>query len=112
MPPSVEQRFSDIGDDIWTGWSFVDCAPAYNPCRAAYLEYVGAGNSRASWDAVAVLVAVRGTANLTLATRPEQSLFRFTPGTNIITPTTYRPGKDMEVRRTGENVWTPNASAT
>lgn len=62
MPPSVEQIFSDIGDEIYHGGALTDCAPASSPCRQAYHDFHGPSRGRNSWDPVAVLLAVRGAA--------------------------------------------------
>lgn len=94
MPPNVEQRFSDLGDNVWTGWSLANCAPVISPVRAAYIRYLGKGNSRPSWDAVSLLLAVREVDGLTQVTRPEHNLFKYTPGNNT-------------VLWDGHNLWTP-----
>jgi len=62
MPPSVQQIFSDIGDDVNTGARLSFCTPISNPCRQAYIDWQGLGNPRSSWDLVVVLAAVRGAA--------------------------------------------------
>jgi hypothetical protein len=60
MPDSVQMIFSDVGDGIWHGAALTSCAHANNPCREAYLAYLGPGRARQSWDPIAVAVAVRG----------------------------------------------------
>lgn len=50
----------EIGDSIFTGSRLFTETPATNPVRRAYELYVGAGNSRESWDLTAVYYAVRG----------------------------------------------------
>ena len=57
MPPSVQKIFSDVGDDVWTGSRLSWCAPLRNPCRQAFIDYLGFGNARPSWDPIVVLAA-------------------------------------------------------
>ena len=61
MPDSVEQVFSDLGDDVWHGAALsTACSDAHNPCRQAYVDMLGYGGARPSWDPLVVLFAVRG----------------------------------------------------
>lgn len=60
MPPTVQMIFSDIGDEVLHGGKLTTCAAPTNPCRQAYVDYLGPGGSRQSWDPVVVMLAVRG----------------------------------------------------
>lgn len=60
MPASVEQIFSDIGDQVYTGGVLTDCAPDSNPCRRAIIDQQGPGNPRCSWDPIVTMAAIRG----------------------------------------------------
>jgi len=64
LPPTVEQVFSDLGDDVWHGGAMTSCAPVESPCRQAYIDTLGPGADRRSWDPIVVLLAVRGAAAL------------------------------------------------
>ncbi len=56
---------SEHGEHIRTGAGLRSALPEPHPVRVAYERYLqGAERSRASWDQVAVLYAVRGTADL------------------------------------------------
>ncbi|MBN1347106.1 MAG: nucleoside hydrolase [Phycisphaerae bacterium] len=54
--------FSGLGDDIHTG-SRLKETPADNPVRRAYELYLGRKKTRASWDPICVLFAVRDKAD-------------------------------------------------
>ena len=44
-----------------TGGALSRCAEESNPCRAAYISYLGGPNlNRPSWDLLVALAAVRG----------------------------------------------------
>jgi len=62
MPPEVKMVFSGakVGADVQSGGALSDCAGDDNPCRQAYIDYVGYGNTRSSWDPLTTLYAVRG----------------------------------------------------
>jgi len=63
MPPEVEIVYSgfEIGIQVQSGGRLTDCASQNNPCRQAFIDYGGRGQSRYSWDPLSTLVAVRGT---------------------------------------------------
>ena len=57
-PEAVPMYISGKGTDILTG-SLLPSTPANNPVRRAYELRVGLGNTRASWDQIGTLFAVR-----------------------------------------------------
>lgn len=73
-PREVKILFSgfNVGVQVHSGGALTECAPASNPCRAAYINYCennpagctaaakGKGRNRFSWDPLTTLVAVRG----------------------------------------------------
>eukprot|EP00966_Prymnesium_polylepis_P174278 4032351-Prymnesium_polylepis.1 len=62
MPADVEQIYSDLGEEVWTGGKLGECAPLANPCRKAYADWLGylaEGVNRPSWDVIVILAAVR-----------------------------------------------------
>jgi len=62
MPPEVKIMFSgfEVGVSVQSGGALTSCAPETNPCRQAYIDYVGEGNNRNSWDPLTTVYAVRG----------------------------------------------------
>merc|ERR1712004_863747 len=54
----------ELGGGIASGVSLSHCAGDENPCRQAYIDYVGFGNSRSSWDPLTTLFAVRGASSV------------------------------------------------
>ena len=51
----------EVGSSVLTGGVLTTCAKADNPCRAAYIKYLGGpSRRRPSWDPLAALIAVRG----------------------------------------------------
>jgi len=62
LPREVKVVFSgqEVGAGIPSGSSLSHCAGDENPCRQAYIDYVGFGNTRSSWDPLTTLFAVRG----------------------------------------------------
>ena len=65
MPSDVRMIFlgGEVGKQVQTGSRLSTCATPSNPCRQAYLDYLGgSGRSRYSWDPLTTLVAVRGVA--------------------------------------------------
>lgn len=79
------------GNDVQSGGSLDDNTPAENPVRVAYAQH-GSPNGRASWDLIAALYGVRGSAPL------GSPLFREIPGSNSVHSST------------GVNTWTPSIS--
>lgn len=63
-PSSVKVLFSgfEVGIKVLTGAPIYDCAPPSSPIRQAFIDFVGYGNTRPSWDPLTTLVAVRGSA--------------------------------------------------
>ena len=63
-PRSVRLLWSgfNVGAPVQSGGRLTTCAPASNPCRQAFIDQMGAGNSRDSWDPLTTLIAVRGAA--------------------------------------------------
>ena len=51
---------AEVGENVFSGASLTDGAPATNPCRRAYIIYSGPQNHRSSWDPMTLLDAVRG----------------------------------------------------
>lgn len=63
LPAGVELIFSgfEVGVRIETGAVLTTCAPAANPCRQAYIDFLGGPNrNRMSWDPATTLFAVTG----------------------------------------------------
>ena len=63
FPTSVSVFFLGgwVGSRIQTGAKMSSCTSASNPCRQAYIEYLGGRDrGRSSWDPLTALVAVRG----------------------------------------------------
>ena len=55
----------EAGVTVLTGGVLTACAKADNPCRAAYIKYLGGASlRRPSWDLLAALIAVRGVAQV------------------------------------------------
>ena len=48
MPPEVKVVFLgfEVGADVYSGGILSSCAGADSPCRKAYVDWVGYGNSR------------------------------------------------------------------
>mmetsp|Transcript_12893 Transcript_12893/g.24615 ORF Transcript_12893/g.24615 Transcript_12893/m.24615 type:complete len:204 (-) Transcript_12893:189-800(-) len=66
VPSSVEQIFSGISIAVPIGAPLTSCAEMTNPCRQAYIDYLGPSRNRPSWDPIAVSIAVRGAAAMRL----------------------------------------------
>lgn len=64
LPPQTRVVFVGfgVGRSVKTGGVLTRCAPAGNPCRAAFINDEGRGGTRSSWDPLATLIAVRGIA--------------------------------------------------
>eukprot|EP00966_Prymnesium_polylepis_P138181 3193168-Prymnesium_polylepis.1 len=106
MPATVEQIFTDVGDEIYHGGARLRaCAPVESPCRQAFIDHhwgLDGGNTdvareyarrhgwppgRQSWDPIAVLVAVRGPAAASCTKSQEGGTNRVNGhGTNFWTP--------------------------
>merc|ERR1711899_513454 len=65
LPREVKVVFSgqELGGGIASGASLSHCSGDENPCRQAYIDYVGFGNSRSSWDPLTALFAVRAASS-------------------------------------------------
>eukprot|EP00756_Hemistasia_phaeocysticola_P003975 Hpha_TRINITY_DN12563_c0_g1::TRINITY_DN12563_c0_g1_i1::g.50767::m.50767 len=65
-PANVQVLFSgfEVGIRVESGAPLDTCAPASSPCRAAFVNYCGAGKSRFSWDPLTLIAAVRGPAGV------------------------------------------------
>ena len=98
----------NVGDQVHTGGSLEGCAPASNPCRAAYINYCatlpngctdepaqGKGKFRFSWDPLTTLVAVRGAS----------------AAGNGVTECTDCDGRNSVDAASGNNHWVPGANA-
>ena len=71
LPSSVSVFFlgNEVGSRIMTGARLTSCSSSTNPCRQAYIHYLGGPNiNRPSWDPLTTLVAVRGAAAVHLGT--------------------------------------------
>ena len=81
----VEQQFTDLGQHTFTGEPLAICAPAFSPCRDAFIAWLGGrGFGRPSWDEVAILLAARGSEGLTLGSSPGRSAFELVRGLNVV----------------------------
>ena len=55
----------EVGEWILTGARLTKCADATNPCRSAYIRFLGGeGRGRPSWDPLTTLIAVRGISRI------------------------------------------------
>jgi hypothetical protein len=61
-PATVKLLFSgfNMGAAVHTGGPLGKCAPINNPCRQAFLDTVGYGGTRDSFDPLTTLIAIRG----------------------------------------------------
>lgn len=50
----------EVGQNVMSGGRLSECAGEENPCRQAYIDYLGYGVARPSWDPLTTLFAVRG----------------------------------------------------
>jgi len=68
MPGNVKQIFNgfDVGARVQSGAKLTTCASEKNPCRQAYIDWLGEGKSRFSWDPISILIAVRGVTQIGL----------------------------------------------
>ena len=82
MPPEVRLVYSGFtpGFLVRSGGALTDCATPANPCRQAYIDYLGEGWNRSegtswhlvtydfrmSWDPLTLVAAVRGAAGIRL----------------------------------------------
>ena len=68
-PRSVRVLWSgfNVGAPVQCGGALTSCAPPANPCRQAFIDQMGAGNDRDSWDPLTTLIAVRGAAGGSMA---------------------------------------------
>lgn len=68
-PRSVRILWSgfNVGAPVQCGGRLTSCAPAANPCRQAFVDQMGAGKNRDSWDPLTTLIAVRGAAGGSMA---------------------------------------------
>lgn len=64
MPENVQMIFSDVGDEVQHGGKLTTCTTPSNPCRQAYIDYLGPGGNRQSWDPIVVVLAVRGPSGM------------------------------------------------
>jgi len=60
VPPSVKQIFSGNKIAVPIGAPLTMCTEKTNPCRQAYVDYLGEYRNRPSWDPIAVSIAIRG----------------------------------------------------
>jgi hypothetical protein len=62
IPSQVKVIFSgfEVGIVVHSGAALTYCTGEENPCRQAYVDYLGEGVDRPSWDPLTVLAAVRG----------------------------------------------------
>ena len=63
VPSSVPTFFlgNEVGGSVLSGAALTYCATESNPCRQAYINYLGGPNrARSSWDPLTTLAAVRG----------------------------------------------------
>ena len=89
-PPTVRLLFDgfNMGAAVHTGAPLGDCTPIGNPCRQAFLDTVGYGGTRDSFDPLTTLIAVRGLEAVGMS---ESTI----DGTNFVNGTT------------GANHWVP-----
>ena len=61
MPPKMKMVFSgfEVGERVEHGAIMTKCLAVDNPCRRAYIDYLGPGVERPSWDPLTLLYAVR-----------------------------------------------------
>lgn len=61
-PASVQIVFSgfEVGVKVHTGGPIYDCVPESNPARQAFIDFVGYGNTRPSWDPLTTMASVLG----------------------------------------------------
>lgn len=95
LPAEVQVVFSgaEVGSQIKTGGSFSKCAPAANPCRAAFAQYGVGRDGHASFDPANTLLGVRGA-----------------PGSGLPNPPytiNGTGGRNVAERLTGANTWVP-----
>ena len=66
LPPELRVLYIgfEVGVSVLTGAALTKCATKSNPCRAAYINYLGASRGRPSWDPLAALIAVRGVGQI------------------------------------------------
>merc|ERR1719341_885429 len=66
MPSEVRMVFSgfEVGFAVNSGGALTSCATSDNPCRQAYVDYVGEGKDRSSWDPLTLVAAVRGASGI------------------------------------------------
>jgi hypothetical protein len=64
MPKSVRVVFVgwELGVKVLVGAKLTQCAPSSNPCRRAFIDFLGENADRASWDLLTTLYAVRHNA--------------------------------------------------
>ena len=70
LPSSVPAFYlgGSVGAYVSSGAALTDCAPATNPCRQAYINYLGGEHrDRPSWDPLTALVGVRNVSAAHLA---------------------------------------------
>lgn len=70
LPPSVEVFFLgfEVGIRVMTGAILTRCAAPTNPCRQAYIRYLGGPNrNRPSWDPLTALVLARNVSGAHLS---------------------------------------------
>ena len=70
LPPGVPAFYLgySVGDRVLSGAALTDCAPPTNPCRQAYIDYLGGPHrDRPSWDPLTALVGVRNASAARLA---------------------------------------------
>ena len=51
-----------VGDAVEHGGILTECQPESNPCRRAYVDYLGPNVAWQSWDPVTLLYAIRDAA--------------------------------------------------
>jgi len=61
-PAEVPIAFSgfELGVDVLSGGVMTKALPDNNPCRKAYIDFVGPNNNRSSWDLITTMYGVRG----------------------------------------------------
>ena len=64
LPSEVKVVYSgfEVGYNVQAGSPLAKCASLANPCRQAFIDYLGPGRDHMSWDPLTTLAAVRGPA--------------------------------------------------
>ena len=61
---TYQEGFSgaEVGELVEHGGIMTECLPENNPCRKAYIDYLGPNVERPSWDPLTLVYAVRNAA--------------------------------------------------